>query len=128
MNGSNTGQAVQASNEYNNEFVTVKEWQADLVSAMQDIADSLVDNAQGNGGNLPASAFAQGHKLPLASMAKNRYNIKIRLRDGMKVVAPVHGFDEDTITVQFDGEPFPTTFYTHEIVSFTRAADDAELS
>ena len=65
---------------------------------------------------------AKGHELPLSSMIKNGYQIEIILmnRQDDIVVGRVMSFDSYTITILKENDQFPTTYFKHAVLSFTR--------
>ena len=69
----------------------------------------------------PSRKSPEGHEGPLAAMIKNKNRAVIALVGGVSVTGVVCGFDRFTISIVPDGDSFPTTYFKHGVLSFTRA-------
>jgi sRNA-binding regulator protein Hfq len=65
--------------------------------------------------------LAQGHEIPLSSMAKRQKVARIVCMDGEIVEAVLHGFDKWTISVLDSETDVPITYFKHALKSFTSA-------
>lgn len=65
---------------------------------------------------------AEGHEIPLSSMIKNGYLIKMELLNQKILIGKVLSFDKFTITLNV-GDNHPMTVFKHAVCGFTRAED-----
>lgn len=62
-----------------------------------------------------------GHEVPLASMTKNAFDVRLNLLSGNTVVGRIINFDKFSITVVSSDSTVPCTYFKHALESFTRA-------
>lgn len=84
------------------------------------LVNKVVSDTSGKVLNLEDDRQIDGYKVPLAQMINRKAEILLEFNDGSKIIAPIHSFDDHTITVKFENDEWPTTFFVSSIRSFTR--------